>query len=125
MFETCLGEGLTEARKRGRAKYNHSLLWFSTVTARAWQAKRFGAGIVDGGDHDRYWHKADMQTAPMNVRFGGNNRHEADVTRCPLMTHSGHSEPKIHELLQLDSEAWRSCASRRGRCITRAGLRCD
>jgi hypothetical protein len=37
-----------------------SLLWFSTVTARAWQAKRYGAGIVDGGDHDRYWHLAEI-----------------------------------------------------------------
>jgi len=33
-----------------------SLLWLSAVTARAWQAKRFDAGIVDGGDHARYWH---------------------------------------------------------------------
>ena len=25
-----------------------------------------------------------------DVRFEGNNGHDADVTRCPLMTHSGH-----------------------------------
>ena len=31
-----------------------------------------------------------MQTALMNVRFEGNNGHDADVTRCPLMTQSGH-----------------------------------
>jgi len=29
----------------------------------------------------------------MNVRFEGKNGHEADVTRCPLMTLSGHFEP--------------------------------
>jgi hypothetical protein len=38
----------------------------------------------------RYWHKADVQTALMNVRFEGNNGHGTDVTRCPLMTQSGH-----------------------------------
>jgi hypothetical protein len=31
-----------------------------------------------------------MQTALMNVRFEGNNGHDADVTRCLLMTQSGH-----------------------------------
>ena len=34
----------------------------------------------------RFWHKADAQTALMNVRFEGNNGHDADVTRCLLMT---------------------------------------
>jgi hypothetical protein len=28
---------------------------------------------------------ADVQTAPMNVRFDGNNGPDADVTRCLLM----------------------------------------
>jgi hypothetical protein len=32
------------------------------------------------------------QTALMNVRFEGNNGHDADVTRCLLMTLSGHEE---------------------------------
>ena len=27
----------------------------------------------------------------MNVRFEGNNGHDPDVTRCLLMTHSGHA----------------------------------
>jgi hypothetical protein len=37
-----------------------------------------------------FWHKADVQTALMNVRFERNNGHDADVTRCLLMTrHSG------------------------------------
>jgi hypothetical protein len=31
-----------------------------------------------------------MQTALMNVRFEGHNGHDADVTRCLLMTQSGH-----------------------------------
>ena len=29
----------------------------------------------------------------MNVRFEGNNGHDADVTRCLLMTQSGHRRP--------------------------------
>jgi len=33
-----------------------------------------------------------VQTALMNVRFEGNNGHDADVTRCLLMTHSGHCQ---------------------------------
>jgi hypothetical protein len=33
---------------------------------------------------------ADVQTALMNVRFEGNNGHDADVARCLLMTQSGH-----------------------------------
>ena len=36
-----------------------------------------------------FWHKADVQTALTNVRFEGNNGHDADVTRCLLMTQSG------------------------------------
>ena len=32
------------------------------------------------------WHIADVGTALMNVRFEGNNGHDADVTRCLLMT---------------------------------------
>ena len=28
----------------------------------------------------RYWHKADTLNAPTNVRFEGNNGHDADVT---------------------------------------------
>jgi hypothetical protein len=34
---------------------------------------------------------SDVQTALMNVRFEWNNGHDADVTRCLLMTHSGHA----------------------------------
>ena len=32
------------------------------------------------------------QTALTNVRFEGNNGHEADVTRCLSLTQSGHAE---------------------------------
>jgi hypothetical protein len=33
-----------------------------------------------------------MQTALMNVRFEGNNGHDARVTGCLLMTQSGHND---------------------------------
>jgi len=38
----------------------------------------------------RLWHKADMLNALTNVRFEGNNGHDADVTGCLLMTQSRH-----------------------------------
>jgi hypothetical protein len=34
---------------------------------------------------------ADVQTALMNVRFEGHIGHDADGTRCLLLTQSGHS----------------------------------
>ena len=34
----------------------------------------------------RFWHKADMLNALTNVHFEGNDGHDADVTRCLLMT---------------------------------------
>jgi hypothetical protein len=37
-----------------------------------------------------FLHKADKQVALMNVRSEGHNGRDADVTRCLLMTHSGH-----------------------------------
>jgi hypothetical protein len=40
--------------------------------------------------HVCFWHKADVQTALMNVRFEGTNGHDADVTQGRLMTQSGH-----------------------------------
>ena len=36
------------------------------------------------------WHKADAETALMNVRFEENNGHGAELTRCLLLTQSGH-----------------------------------
>ena len=36
----------------------------------------------------RLWHKADAQSAPINVCFEGNIRHDVHVARCLLMTHS-------------------------------------
>jgi hypothetical protein len=39
----------------------------------------------------RFWHKADMLNALMNVRFEGKNGHDAGVTPFPLMTHSRHA----------------------------------
>jgi hypothetical protein len=38
----------------------------------------------------RFWHKADMLNALINVRFGGKNGHGAELAACPLLTHSGH-----------------------------------
>jgi len=37
-----------------------------------------------GGTNVRSWHKADVQTALMNVRFEGNNGHDADVTHTVM-----------------------------------------
>ena len=56
---------------------------------------RFGAGK---------WHCRDSGVCPLlalsgrsdrtvNVRFDGNNGHDAEVTRCRLMIQSGHSRP--------------------------------
>ena len=43
----------------------------------------------------RLWHLADAQPSLTNVRFEGNNGHDADVTRCLLMTLSGHRLSKV------------------------------
>jgi hypothetical protein len=37
------------------------------------------------------WHIMDARLAFMNVRFEGNNGHDADVARCLLLTQSRHS----------------------------------
>ena len=52
----------------------------------------------------RYWHIADVQTALMNVRLEGNNGHDADAARCPLMTQSGHCAHGQH---RIDAECTR------------------
>ena len=55
-----------------------------------------GAGRSRVSDADRvvrdvrFWHKADMLNALTNVRFEGNNGHDGGVTRCLLLTQSGH-----------------------------------
>jgi hypothetical protein len=41
-----------------------------------------------------------LQTALMNVRFEGNNGHDADVTRCLLMTQCGHWTTGYRPLLE-------------------------
>ena len=49
--------------------------------------------ILDGClENVCFWHSTDVQTALMNVRFEGNNGHDADVTRGLLVTQSGHAE---------------------------------
>ena len=50
--------------------------------------KSIAGGFLNVADV-RYWHKADMQTVLMDVRFQRNNGHGADLSVCPLMSHSG------------------------------------
>ena len=57
--------------------------------------------------HVRLWHKADVQTVLMNVRFEENGGHDADVTRWLLLTLSGH----LHCDVTVGSAARRSRAS--------------
>jgi hypothetical protein len=50
-----------------------------------------GRDLSSVGPNVCYWHKADTQTAPTNVRSEGNSGHEEDVARCLLMIQIGHS----------------------------------
>jgi hypothetical protein len=43
----------------------------------------------------RFWHKADMPIALLNVRFRGQSGHRAKALQCPLMTHLRHQRLKI------------------------------
>jgi hypothetical protein len=36
------------------------------------------------------WHKADITSAPINVRFRGRSGHLADIAGCLLLTRRGH-----------------------------------
>src|SRR6476646_8656143 len=47
---------------------------------------------VQGGSTAK-WCGRTVQNALMNVRFEGNNGHDANVTRCLLLTQSGHLAP--------------------------------
>jgi hypothetical protein len=38
----------------------------------------------------RFWHKADVEMVPVNVRFRGTRRLGAETLRCRLLTQSGH-----------------------------------
>ena len=40
----------------------------------------------------RFWHMAEVTLALTKVCFEGKNGHDVGVTRCLLMTHSGHSQ---------------------------------
>jgi hypothetical protein len=45
------------------------------------------------GCNVRYWHLADIEELPMDVRFWGKAdiiHEKADIKKCPLMTQSGH-----------------------------------
>src|SRR6476660_2454457 len=81
-----------------------ALVMFSSTVLESWKSKQTYFGImrwllgtrlscsvpVRGSGRDvRLWHKADVRTALTNVRFEENNGHDADVTRCLLMTQCG------------------------------------
>ena len=43
----------------------------------------------------RLWHKADTLNAPTNVRFEGNNGHDAVVTQCLLLIEADIEKRKV------------------------------
>ena len=53
-----------------------------------------------------FWHKADAQTALMNVRFERNTGHDADAPLCPLMTQSGHGKHPAQQSTLRCRKAW-------------------
>jgi hypothetical protein len=42
-----------------------------------------------------FWHKADIATVAMNVRFRVNSGHRLALIRCLLLTQSGHQQLMI------------------------------
>ena len=40
----------------------------------------------------RFWHKADITSVPIHVRFWGQSGHCLPTPRCPLITQSGHQQ---------------------------------
>jgi hypothetical protein len=42
-----------------------------------------------------FWHKADIRTRSINVRFWGKADMVSTPTECPLMTQSGHGQFRI------------------------------
>jgi hypothetical protein len=64
------------------------------------------------------WHEADVQTAPMNVRFEGNNGHDADVARCLLMTHCGHHPTQAERTFDFNVPVLTQANARRGLELT-------
>lgn len=64
----------------------------------------------------RFWHLADVQTAPTNVRFEGNNGHDADGTRPGGVTAGTYefSEPHTNDRENRDIAAsiLRVCSAR-------------
>ena len=47
------------------------------------------ADLASNQCHVCFWHLSDIPTAPTNVRYWGQSGHDADVTRCLLLTLSG------------------------------------
>jgi hypothetical protein len=57
--------------------------------------RRLGvSGVATAPPNVALWHKADITRVLSNVRFCGQSGHDADLTRCPLLTHSGHVQLK-------------------------------
>ena len=57
--------------------------------------------LVGIGINVRSWHKADVRLALTNVCFEGKNGHDADSTRCPLMTQNGPTDFRRNAALRL------------------------
>jgi hypothetical protein len=49
----------------------------------------------------RFWHKADIQQPPGDVRFWGDSGHGNERPECLLLTQSGHRAPdKVQDMAQ-------------------------
>jgi hypothetical protein len=56
-----------------------------------------------------FWPKADIETAPKDVRFRGNSGHRDVTALCLLMTQSGHAFPASLRLIgQAEAENLRA-----------------
>ena len=80
--------------------------------ARNWRSKSGFGGKADttgGSVSVRYWHKADIPTAPRMSALGGKAGHDVCAAKCPLMTQSGHQT-----LNDLCPNLYRCDASARG-----------
>jgi hypothetical protein len=51
--------------------------------------------LLSTGRLVRFWHKADIEVLPINVRFRAKADIGAGLSLCPLMSHSGHTERHV------------------------------
>ena len=71
------------------------------------------------------WHIADVQTALMNVRFEGNNGHDANGPLCRLMTQSGLSgSAQAREVLATLARDGGSLARNACNCLSQCPYLC-